>query len=906
MATGAFSKLPTEFGRYRIERELGRGMMGAVYLAYDQRLERPVALKIPRVSEASADKLLKRFEQEARALAQVDHPQICKIFDYGRIDGKVYMALQFIEGVELKTQLPEGRPIPEQKAVQLTIELAQALSAAHEKGIVHRDLKPANVMVTHAGQLVITDFGLARRIASASTAGLTQGMILGTPGYMAPEQAMGKPNGVDHRCDIYALGVMLFEFLTGTWPFNGSPVEVIGQKCVVDPPSPRDLNPDVSPPVADICLKMIARKWEDRYASCAEVIAALTALRTGEVLPLPLPIVTTGEPPKSILRKTETRRRFRWRQPVMLLSALAGLVLFALLFLSPAEVTGRLQIELGDPSLSLRIGDRRIAQADTTNGVAVINLAAAQAHPVELFHHGQSMDVSLPPLRLPAHVQRTLYVRLEGDQLVWGGDVFPEADLPAAPSRVDVDRTPPEGSRWRGSYGGVLNGMNPTFETTSAVVVKSVPQRFVVQCTIGKSARPAMWEYTCEYRDRAWQVTSAVLQNSSWSEDDGVKTVVQSRVNCAEDAIQMAVTRNVPDGKKEETYEFRKLVSPGSFRTLPVAASKMAAPESILFSDLASGWRAYNKPDLRVRAQDVILTGNGVIRGIVSDRSDFQRCTYSLTLSGSADVEAWIGLRGCEENGRLLMVTSSIIGKPDGVHVGHSGREFDSRESGTGRTVIPPGTSFGITMNDIVKAVWITVNRKMVSGVGHTIPDSGCVGVFVKRGTLTLHEAVVDTLEPRSETTPVVTKGLPTTIVNGDFAVGWYGWQLEGGGVRFGRSAEQHQVSTYGRGGDYDTGRLRQTFVVPTNAKSLKFQLCGGNDPRLLTAALWAGPQRVYRVTAANNNDFFPVEWDLTGLRGQPVTFQLEDHSTWYWGFLTLKDLVLETDSAPAANSGKP
>lgn len=253
--------------------------MGAVYLAHDSQLDRLVALKVARVSAAGSAKLIKRMETEAKAGARIDHPLICKVYDFGEIDGIRFIAMQYIGGEELKSYLKRlGRRRSPAEAVRWIIRLATALEAAHAKGIIHRDLKPENVMINSRGEPVVMDFGLARRAIAATDAGLTQGMIVGTAAYMSPEQATGRPGGIDHRSDIYALGVMLFEMLTGEWPFTGCAIEVMGQKAVQEPPSPLDLNPDLPVRLAEVCHKMIAKLKEDRYATCDDVVAALEAI----------------------------------------------------------------------------------------------------------------------------------------------------------------------------------------------------------------------------------------------------------------------------------------------------------------------------------------------------------------------------------------------------------------------------------------------------------------------------------------------------------------------------------------------------------------------------------------------------------------------------------------------------
>ena len=295
-ADGPFAKLPMQFGRYEVRKELGRGQMGSVYLAKDIELDRLVALKVARVSASGSAKILKRMEIEARAAAKIDHPLICKVYDTGEIDGIRFIALQYIDGEDLKQYLKRvGRQRPDGEAVRLVLQILRALDAAHAKEVIHRDLKPENVMLNKKHDPVIMDFGLARKTIASSDAGLTQGMIVGTAAYMSPEQATGKAGEIDQRSDLYAVGVMLFEMLTGEWPFTGGSIEVMGKKCVQEPPSPLTLNPALNPQLAAVCHKMIAKKNEDRYTTCAEIISALQGIGVHSVPPA-VPTVNPGKP----------------------------------------------------------------------------------------------------------------------------------------------------------------------------------------------------------------------------------------------------------------------------------------------------------------------------------------------------------------------------------------------------------------------------------------------------------------------------------------------------------------------------------------------------------------------------------------------------------------------------------
>ena len=228
--------LPESFGRYHIIRRLGKGGMGAVYLAEDTELQRQVALKVPFTSSETSDLVLDRFRREARAAATLRHPNICPIFDVGEHDGVQYLTMAFIDGRSLSEELRAHQPLPVRRALEIVKRIALALQAAHEQGVTHRDLKPANVMIDERGEPVVMDFGLARRGDAGDQ--LTQtGHLVGTPSYMAPEQFKGDPGAVGPACDIYSLGVVLYVLLTGETPFSGD-VLTIASKIALESPEP--------------------------------------------------------------------------------------------------------------------------------------------------------------------------------------------------------------------------------------------------------------------------------------------------------------------------------------------------------------------------------------------------------------------------------------------------------------------------------------------------------------------------------------------------------------------------------------------------------------------------------------------------------------------------------------------
>jgi eukaryotic-like serine/threonine-protein kinase len=261
---------PAQLGRYVIQSELGRGAMGVVYKALDSVLERAVAVKTVNISleREHADKYEKRFYQEAKAAGGLNHPNIVTIHDVGKHGEVVFMAMEYIEGVELRTLIGEGRPLRVSQALSIAAQVAEGLAYAHQRGVVHRDIKPANIMVVANGPVKITDFGIARM---RGTGDLTQtGMLLGSPKYMSPEQVIGKR--ADHRSDIFSLGVILYEMLVGAAPFNGENVTALMYQIVnFVPPAPSSVN-DAVPQFLDLIVaKMIAKPVEERYQDAAEV-----------------------------------------------------------------------------------------------------------------------------------------------------------------------------------------------------------------------------------------------------------------------------------------------------------------------------------------------------------------------------------------------------------------------------------------------------------------------------------------------------------------------------------------------------------------------------------------------------------------------------------------------------------
>jgi eukaryotic-like serine/threonine-protein kinase len=276
------------FGDYDLLDELGRGGMGVVYKARQRSLQRTVALKMILRGEFATPEDLARFQAEARAAARLDHANIVAVYDAGQCDGQAYFTMRQVEGQTLADLLSAGPMKPRDAAMCLAV-ISRAVHYAHENGILHRDLKPSNVLIDSEGRPHVTDFGLAKWVtgtAEAPQVGLTlSGGIVGTPAYMAPEQISNQRGKPSPASDVYSLGVILYEMLTGRPPFQAAtPVDTLLLVLDQDPVRPRLLNPKVDPDLEVICLKCLQKEPALRYPSAADLAADLEAFLKGETL----------------------------------------------------------------------------------------------------------------------------------------------------------------------------------------------------------------------------------------------------------------------------------------------------------------------------------------------------------------------------------------------------------------------------------------------------------------------------------------------------------------------------------------------------------------------------------------------------------------------------------------------
>ncbi|MEW6027288.1 MAG: tetratricopeptide repeat protein, partial [Planctomycetota bacterium] len=346
--------LGNQFGHYKLERKLGQGGMGAVYLAFDTTLNRRVALKIMLLSDAESEE---RFLREARAAAKLKHPNITQVYEIGTIGKQHYFTMDYIEGVGLDEVVCNNeRKLQPRQVAEIVRDIALALDYAHSQGIVHRDIKPSNILVDSANKPFLTDFGLAKEISGLEKSLTLTGTIVGTPDYMSPEQAKGEKNAVDARSDIFSLGATLYYSFTGHSPFKGEELyEVMNNVINKEPVTPLKLAPNLHRDLETICLKCMEKEQNRRYQSAGELAGDLTSFLAGEAI--------SARPAGFITRVVKKARKHK----TIALTVLGAAVLIAavalvltLFFSSSQENRAKAEailskIRMGEPSAEMKI-----------------------------------------------------------------------------------------------------------------------------------------------------------------------------------------------------------------------------------------------------------------------------------------------------------------------------------------------------------------------------------------------------------------------------------------------------------------------------------------------------------------------------------------------------------------------
>jgi hypothetical protein len=390
----------TQIGKYRIERELGRGAMGVVYQAFDPVVERHVAIKTIRVDDSGSLERLELLKREARSVGRFEHPNIITLYDAGEADGLFYMVMQLVQGETLKDRIGRQRRHKLPQIVDMFRQILNGLGYAHRHGVIHRDIKPANIMITSEGAVKLADFGISKLIGPGGT---SSGLIVGTPSYMSPEQVLGR--AVDARSDLFSVGCTLYEVLTGEKAYPGDTATAIMYKIVHGAPAPpASLLPGIDPRLEKVVLKALANDPDERFAGCAEMAGALEeclAARAGGTLAAAASLSVATEQPVAAAPagRPAGRAPVRRRPPLPSLraAAVAMTATFAVLALATIFIRGR----SGAPDISAAVQTAQV-QPPPAPGTAAPAAHPGPEIPVAQQPDGSPSGESRAPATTPA------------------------------------------------------------------------------------------------------------------------------------------------------------------------------------------------------------------------------------------------------------------------------------------------------------------------------------------------------------------------------------------------------------------------------------------------------------------------------------------------------------------------
>ena len=522
--------------RYEIHRRLARGGMAQVYLARDRSLDRPVAVK-ELVPEFAADpSFVERFRREAQAAANLSHPNIVGVYDWGAQDGTYFIVMEYIDGPSLSRVLRADGPLHPRRAAEIASEVAAGLGFAHSRGVVHRDVKPGNVLLTRTGQAKVTDFGIARALSSPDEDLTQAGSVMGTATYFSPEQAQGLP--VDPRSDLYSLGVVLYELVTGRPPFAGETPLAIAYKHVQDdPPPPSTIISDLPEGLEAIIMKLLSKRADDRYASAEELRADLRRFLEGSPTLAERELVVAGaavmhEPATTVQPATtvgavvppedfvddepEEQKSKTWLFIVLLLVMLAllgGLVFWIIQSLDDgdlvtvppvvgldiAEAKERLDAvdlkakEIPTPSENLAVG--RVISQNPTKDEEV-----ESGSTVELEVSSGPEQIEMPELGLMTQADAEAKIAELGLRL----GTVEQREHPDAPAGIVLEQTPPAGTAM--APGDPVN-----------LVVSVEPGKELVPDVAGRplaQAQSAIQEAGFRFRNPVYEPSDSVAEGS--------------------------------------------------------------------------------------------------------------------------------------------------------------------------------------------------------------------------------------------------------------------------------------------------------------------------------------------------------------------------------------------------------